>query len=304
MLASLPILIRVPLVVLLLALNVLVHVVPLFALTLLKLLVPVAAWRRLCSRMLVAIAESWIAVNNALFDLFTRIRWQVDGLDGLRTDANYLVLANHQSWVDIPVLQKLLNRRIPFLRFFLKSQLIWVPLLGAAWWALDFPFMRRYSRETLAKHPELQGKDREATRRACAKFRQLPVSVMNFVEGTRFTPAKHDVQGSPYRYLLKPRAGGVAFVLDAMGEGLDAILEIAIAYPGGPCSMADLITGRLREVRVSLRQRGIDPDLRGDYEADEAFRRRFQDWINELWREQDLRMARLLETPGPTLAGD
>jgi 1-acyl-sn-glycerol-3-phosphate acyltransferase len=304
MFAFLPALIRVPLVLLLLALNLLVHVLLLFAFTLLKLLVLLAGFRRACARALVAIAESWVGVNNALFDLFTRIRWQVDGLDGLRRDANYLVLANHQSWVDIPVLQKLLNRRIPFLRFFLKSQLIWVPLLGPAWWALDFPFMKRYSRETLAKHPELQGKDREATRRACAKFRQLPVSVMNFVEGTRFTPAKHDAQGSPYRHLLRPRAGGVAFVLDTMGEGLDAILEVAIAYPGGPCSMVDLITGRLREVRVSLRQRAIDPGLRGDYEGDEAFRQRFQGWINELWREQGARLARLLETPDAQRAGD
>ena len=294
MLAFLPALVRVPLVVLLLALNVLAHVLPLFALTLLKLLVPLAGFRRGCSRVLVAIAESWIAVNNALFALFTRIHWQVEGLDGLRRDANYLVLANHQSWVDIPVLQKLLNRRIPFLRFFLKSQLIWVPLMGPAWWALDFPFMKRYSKETLARHPELAGRDMEATRRACAKFRQLPVSVMNFVEGTRFTPAKHDAQGSPYRHLLKPRAGGVAFVLDAMGEGLDAILEVAIAYPGGPCSMLDLIAGRLREVRVSLLQRAITPELRGDYERDEAFRQRFQAWVNGLWQEQDTRMARLL----------
>ena len=297
MLASLPGLIRVTLVVLLLALNVLLHVLPLFALTLAKLLLPLAGFRRACSRGLVAIAESWIGVNNALFELFTRIRWQVDGLDGLRRDANYLVLANHQSWVDIPVLQKILNRRIPFLRFFLKSQLIWVPLLGPAWWALDFPFMKRYSRETLAKHPELQGKDRAATRRACAKFRQLPVSVMNFVEGTRFTPAKHDAQGSPYRHLLRPRAGGVAFVLDAMGEGLQAILEVAIVYPGGPCSMLDLIAGRLREVRVGLRQRPIGPGLRGDYEGDEAFRRHFQAWINALWSEQDERVGRLLEPP-------
>ena len=297
MLASLPGLIRVPLVVLLLALNVLLHVLPLFALTLAKLLLPLAGFRRACSRGLVAIAESWIGVNNALFELFTRIRWQVDGLDGLRRDANYLVLANHQSWVDIPVLQKILNRRIPFLRFFLKSQLIWVPLLGPAWWALDFPFMKRYSRETLAKHPELQGKDRAATRRACAKFRQLPVSVMNFVEGTRFTPAKHDAQGSPYRHLLRPRAGGVAFVLDAMGEGLQAILEVAIVYPDGPCSMLDLIAGRVREVRVSLRQRPIGPGLRGDYEGDEAFRRHFQAWINALWSEQDERVGRLLEPP-------
>ncbi|MBD8879249.1 acyltransferase [Rhodanobacter sp. 7MK24] len=295
MLAFLPALIRVPLVVLLLALNVLLHVLPLFALTLLKLLMPVAGFRRACSRVLVAIAESWIAGNNALFALFTRIHWQVDGLDGLRRDANYLVLANHQSWVDIPVLQKLLNRRIPFLRFFLKSQLIWVPLMGPAWWALDFPFMKRYSRETLARRPELAGRDMEATRRACAKFRQLPVSVMNFVEGTRFTPAKHDAQGSPYRHLLKPRAGGVAFVLDAMGEGLDAILEVAIVYPDGPCSILDLIAGRLREVRVSLLQRAITPELRGDYERDEAFRLRFQAWVNELWQEQDARLTRLLD---------
>ncbi|MBN8922431.1 MAG: acyltransferase [Rhodanobacter sp. 68-29] len=294
MFASLPGPIRVPLVVLLLALNVLLHVLPLFALTLVKLLLPLAGLRRACTTGLVAIAESWIGVNNALFELFTRIRWQVDGLDGLRRDANYLVLANHQSWVDIPVLQKVLNRRIPFLRFFLKSQLIWVPLMGPAWWALDFPFMKRYSRETLAKHPELAGRDMEATRRACAKFRQLPVSVMNFVEGTRFTPAKHDAQGSPYRYLLRPRAGGVAFVLDAMGEGLQTILEVAIAYPGGPCSMSDLIGGRLREVRVSLRQRPIGQELRGDYERDEAFRQHFQAWVNALWAEQDARIGQLL----------
>lgn len=294
MFAFLPGLIRVPLVVLFLALNLLGHCVPLFALTLLKLLLPIPAWHRLCSRALVVVAESWIGGNNVLFALFTRIRWQVDGLDGLRRDANYLVLANHQSWVDIAVLQKVLNRRIPFLRFFLKSQLIWVPLLGPAWWALDFPFMRRYSRETLARRPELAGRDMAATRRACAKFSQLPVSVMNFVEGTRFTPAKHAAQGSPYRHLLKPRAGGVAFVLEAMGDGLQRILDVAVVYPGGPCTMLDLIAGRLREVRVSLRQRRVDAGLRGDYEGDADFRQRFQAWVNTLWREQDARIEQML----------
>ena len=64
----------------------------------------------------------------------------------LRVDGHYLVLANHQSWVDIPVLQRVFNRRIPLLRFFLKRQLFWVPVLGLAWWALDFPFMRRSTR--------------------------------------------------------------------------------------------------------------------------------------------------------------
>lgn len=293
MFATLPRPIRMTLAMLALIVNVVLHVLPLFVFTLIKLVLPLAGVRRACSRVLVAIAESWIGVNNVLFDLFTRTRWVVEGLDGLRRDGNYLVLCNHQSWVDIPVLQKVLNRRIPFLRFFLKQQLIWVPLLGPAWWALDFPFMKRYSRETLAKHPELKGKDRESTRRACAKFRQLPVAVMNFAEGTRFTPAKHDAQQSPYRRLLRPKAGGLSFVLDAMGDGLHAILDITIVYPMGPCTMLDLIAGRVREVRMHIRQRPIDAGLRGDYEGDAAYRERFQAWVNDVWQDKDAQIARM-----------
>jgi 1-acyl-sn-glycerol-3-phosphate acyltransferase len=303
MLASLPSFIRLPLALLALALNILLHVVFIFALTLLKLLLPVHSIRQACSRALVAIAESWIGVNNVLFGVFARVRWQVQGLDGLRRDGNYLVLCNHQSWVDIPVLQKVFNRRIPFLRFFLKQELIWVPLLGLAWWALDFPFMKRYSRQTLLRHPELQGKDREATRRACEKFRHMPVSVMNFAEGTRFTPAKHDAQHSPFRHLLRPKAGGVAFVLDAMGEALHAILDGTIVYPYGPCTIVDLIAGRVREVRVHVRERPIGRDLIGSYDEDAAFRGRVKAWMNTLWSEKDAQAARMQLAPGADPTG-
>lgn len=300
MFATLPGLIRTPLAMLLLAINIVAHVIPLFAFTLVKVIVPIRAIRLLCSRVLVVIAESWIGINNVLFDVFTRIRWQIDGLAGLQRNGNYLVLCNHQSWVDIPVLQKVFNRRIPFLRFFLKQQLIWVPLLGPAWWALDFPFMKRYSREVLAKHPELQGKDREATRRACEKFRHMPVSVMNFVEGTRFTLAKHDAQSSPYRHLLRPRAGGLAFVLDAMGDALHAMIDVTIVYPGGPHTMMDLIVGRIRDIRVHVRELPISSELRGDYEQDAVFRERFQTTVNALWSGKDALIGRMLETTGNT----
>jgi 1-acyl-sn-glycerol-3-phosphate acyltransferase len=293
MFATLPGFIRVPLVMLLLALNIVVHVTPLLLLTLFKVIVPVRAIRLALSRALVLIAESWIAVNSRMFDWFTKTRWQIEGLTSLRYDGNYLVLCNHQSWVDIPVLQKIFNRRIPFLRFFLKSQLIWVPLLGPAWWALDFPFMKRYSKETLAAHPELQGKDMEATRHACEKFRHMPVSVMNFVEGTRFTPAKHDRQASPHKYLLRPKAGGVAFVLDAMDDALDAMLDVTIVYPAGPCTMMDLIAGRVSEIRVHVRELPITDDLRGGYETDLAFRAGFQTWVNTLWADKDERIGSL-----------
>src|SRR5690606_19149175 len=190
--------------------------------------------------------ESWIGLNNLLWDRCSGARITATGLEQVRPDGHYLVLANHQAWVDILVLQKLFNRRIPLLRFFLKRELVWVPLLGLAWWALDFPFMGRHTRAQIARNPALGRRDMEATRRACEKFRDIPVAIMNFVEGTRFTGDKHARQASPYRHLLKPRSGGVAYVLDAMGDSLHGILDVTIAYPGGRPSMVDLMSGRVR----------------------------------------------------------
>jgi 1-acyl-sn-glycerol-3-phosphate acyltransferase len=294
MLVFLPLFVRLPLALLLVVLNVLLHATVLFVLAALKALLPIAATRRGLSRALIVVAEQWIAVNGLLFAVFTPVRWQIEGLDGLRRDGWYLVLSNHQSWVDIPVLQKTFNRRIPFLRFFLKKQLIWVPVLGLAWWALDFPFMQRHSKATLELHPELRSQDKEATRKACERFRESPVSVMNFVEGTRFRTHKHEQQRSPFTHLLRPRAGGVAFVLETMGEMLQAIVDVTIVYPDGRPTMIDLLAGRVRQIRVHVRQLRIPPEFfRGDYENDAEFRARFQGWMSGLWEEKDALISRL-----------
>lgn len=275
------------------------HVVPLLAVALLKAVLPGPRLRLACNRMLTAIAESWIAVNTFLIDHGSGAQLEVAGVDRVQVDGHYLVLANHQSWVDILVLQKLFNRRIPLLRFFLKRELVWVPLLGLAWWALDFPFMGRHTRAQIARNPALGRRDMEATRRACEKFRDIPVAIMNFVEGTRFTGDKHARQASPYRHLLKPRSGGVAYVLDAMGDSLHGILDVTIAYPGGRPSMVDLMSGRVREVRVSVRVRPLPTDVpRAGDESDRATRARFQQWLNALWEEKDMEMARLLGQGG------
>jgi 1-acyl-sn-glycerol-3-phosphate acyltransferase len=275
------------------------HTVVLFLVALLKWLLPFAGARAALGRVLVRIAESWIGTNSALIDRFTPTRIVATGLDGLRPDGHYLVLANHRSWVDIIVLQYVLNRRAPLMRFFLKSQLIWVPLLGLAWWALDFPFMKRYSRKVLAKRPELAGRDIAATRRACEKFRGMPVAIMNFVEGTRLTEDKRSRQQSPYAHLLKPKAGGMALVLDAMGEALHSVLDVTIAYPAGTPTLADLVAGRIPEVRVDVRARPIPADFAGlDYENDPAARVRYQRWLNGLWSDKDALLAGWLPAPG------
>ena len=282
----------------LIALNTMIHATPLLLLAVVKLVVPITGFRDVISRLLVRIAESWIAVNSWLMATLGQVRVEVEGLQGLQRRGWYLVICNHQSWVDIPVLQQVFNRRIPFLKFFLKSQLIWVPVLGLAWWALDFPFMKRYSKEQLAQRPELRGMDIESTRRACEKYKKLPVSVMNFVEGTRFTEAKHDRQASPFDNLLFPRAGGIAFVLDAMGDIMNAVIDVTIIYPGGRPGIADLLAGRIREIRVKVRTFPIPANLvGGDYENDAAFRERFQAWLNALWAEKDAAMS-LAARPG------
>lgn len=277
------------------ALNTVVHVPVLLAVGLLKAVFRMAPVKRSCNRMLTWIAESWIGVNTWGICNMTRTRIVVESRVDLRLDGHYLVLANHQSWVDIPILQAVFNRKIPLLRFFLKSELRWVPLLGLAWWALDFPFMKRYSREKLARRPELVGRDIEVTRRMCRKLRDIPISIMSFAEGTRFTAAKHARQRSQYVHLLKPRAGGVAFVLDAMGRALHGVLDVTIAYPGGRPTFFDLFADQLPEVRVHVLHREIPGGFEGsDYQNDAATRERAQAWINMLWTEKDARLSTLL----------
>ncbi len=261
----------------------------------LKLLLPFKRVRLLIDPLLLSIAEAWIWGNSAWMNLTQKTTWDVQGLDGLNPRSWYMVNSNHQSWVDILVLQHLLNRRIPLLKFFLKQQLIWVPVMGLAWWALEFPFMRRHTEEYLKKHPEMRGKDQETTRKACAKYALIPTSVMNFLEGTRFTAAKHARQQSPYQHLLKPKAGGIALALNAMGDKFQALLDVTIVYPDGVCTFPQFLLGRMRRVIVRVRSLPIPQHLiHGDYSNDPAFREAFSQWVQQIWREKDAQITALL----------
>ncbi len=279
----------------LLVLNCLVWVPLLLLVAVGKLLLPWHAARVRLDRLLVAIAEVWIACNGGWMALTQRTVWDVAGLDGLDRRGWYLVNCNHQSWVDILVLQRLLTGRIPLLKFFLKRQLLWVPLMGLAWWALDFPFMYRHREEDLSRHPERRRQDQEATRLACRKFALIPTSVMNFCEGTRFTRRKHEQQGSPYRYLLRPKAGGIALALNVMGGRFRAILDVTIVYPDGAPDFWQFLCGRMSCVRVRARTLPVPLDLaQGDYAADPELRQAFQLWLQRIWLDKDEQIASLL----------
>ena len=281
-------------------LNTLFWCLLLYVAAIFKLIVPLKGWRKQWTKIAIWLAEAWISGNSAWMWLTQRTKWQVTGLEGLSYDDWYLVISNHQSWVDIFVLQHVFNKKIPFLKFFLKQELIWVPVIGLAWWALDFPFMKRYSKEQIARNPELRGKDLETTRKACERFKTTPVSVMNFLEGTRITPAKHQKQESPYRHLLKPKAGGIGFVLGAMGDQIDTMLDVTIVYPQGIPDAWAFLQGELKEVEVIIQKRPIPAEYRNqDYQNDDAFREGFQAWVRDLWWEKDHLLSERLGLPEP-----
>ncbi|HYC58351.1 MAG TPA: acyltransferase [Thermoanaerobaculia bacterium] len=254
--------------------------------------------RRRVIRLLPRLGEQWAAWNDRIFDTFLTTRWQIEGLDDLSRDEHYLVISNHLSWVDIFAVVRAFHGRAPFVRFFLKHTLIWAPFVGQAAWALGFPFMRRYTPEYLQQHPEKRGRDLETTRIACRRFRHLPVTIINYVEGTRFSAEKHAEQHSPYRYLLRPRIGGIAFVLASLAEEIDALYDITIIYPKRDATMFDFASNKLPWIRIIGRRIDVPDELRSDAITEPGpAREQFKQFVEQIWRAKDERVARVLESP-------
>jgi 1-acyl-sn-glycerol-3-phosphate acyltransferase len=272
-----------------------------------KWLAPTPGTRDAVRKVLEKIAETWISVNNSILSLYRNIEWDVVIPAELDRGGCYLVSCNHRSWVDILVLQRCFNRRLPLLRFFLKRKLIRVPFLGMAWWALDFPFMQRHSKEEIARRPELKGRDLENARQACEKLRSIPVAMMNFPEGTRFSQEKRERGKAPYQNLLQPRIGGMGQVLYALGDQLDGMIDVTIVYPeeargARAPSFWDLLSGKVSAIVVRAQHRAVPEHLRGrNFIEDQQFRRDLERWMSQLWHEKDALIARLQGLPDPVV---
>ncbi|MBT1066184.1 acyltransferase [Bowmanella sp. Y26] len=253
-----------------------------------KLISPVQSLTHLLNRLLNAALRGFAICGVWLINLFNRVEWDYEIEGNLRQDGWYLVMANHISWLDIILLMHFSCGRIPATKFFIKQELIWMPFIGLGAWALDMPFMRRYNAEFIAKYPHLKGKDLEATRKSCEKFSTIPTTVINFVEGTRFTEQKHRTKASPYTHLLSPKAGGVAFTLASMGNLFDDIIDVTLIYPhNSKHVMMDMLCGRLTKVVLRAKAIPLARQLVGNYQEDDIFRAQFQGWLNQLWQDKD-----------------
>jgi len=273
---------------LLLSLTTLFWGLPLIALTLLKLITPGRPLRRRVVRGLHAVALNWVGCNLWWMRRWLRPNLTIDLPEGLSEEQWWLVLSNHRCWTDIFLLFFALHRRIPMPHFFVKRQLIWVPVVGLAFWALEFPMLRRLTREQRERHPHLAHRDREATERMCRHARERPIAIYNFVEGTRFTPTKHTAQASPYRHLLRPRAGGIAQVVGLLGDRLDGILDVTLIYATRDPTFWHFLCGREGAVTLQARRLPVPPWMaEGSYHDDPHYKERFHSWLNAIWQEKD-----------------
>ncbi|ANO31709.1 acyltransferase [Vibrio breoganii] len=259
---------------------------------LIRALVPISLVKRFSSHYANKVMWLWATINALILSLSNKVNWQVEGVDGLNYHGWYLMLSNHRSWTDIVVLCCVFKDRIPMPKFFLKQQLLYVPFLGMACWALDMPFMRRYSREYLLRHPEKRGKDLDTTRRSCERFQHIPTTVVNYVEGTRYRSNSHNQ--SQYKHLLLPKAGGIAYTLAAMGEQFDNIIDVTLACPDNVENpFKDMLMGRMQRIVVKVNVLPVDDQVLGDYFGDKQFKRQFQLWLGDLWNKKDKELDKL-----------
>lgn len=270
-----------------------VFFIPILVMGLLKLM-PILSLKVACTKIVDKLVSSWCQFNSAYINLTQNINWQISGLENIVLNDWYLLIANHQSWLDIVVLQYLFTKKIPMFKFFIKDQLKWVPLLGFSWWAMGCPFMKRYSKEYLVKYPHKKGKDMEVTRKAITLLQHSPATIMNFIEGTRFTASKKAMQQSPYQHLLKPKAGGLSFVISAMGKKIDSLLDVTIVYANEEHSLWDFLCHKVEGIKVHIRQIPIPPafsneKLFNDLQTQNEFRQ----WLNQQWDEKDALINRL-----------
>lgn len=259
---------------------------------LIKFILPFAPVQKPMRQLADSLLHLWVCINTGMISLINKVEWDIKITGDLNKSSWYLLISNHHSWTDIVILFSVFSNKIPLPKFFVKQEIIYIPFVGTACWALDMPFMKRYSKQLLAKKPHLKGKDMASTRKACSKAKLAPTTIVNFAEGSRFTEHKKQQTKSPYQYLLPPKSGGIALSLASMGTTFNKILDVTIIYPDNPDSpFKDLLQGKLKRIVIRVETIEITPELQGDYENDAIFKNNFQQWVTTLWQRKDQQIA-------------
>ena len=258
-------------------------------------LVPVPTWRRKGFAFAMNIPAIWYRSCYYLLKINRSVQWEISGDTTFNKKGWYLLICNHISWLDIPVVAGAYSYKVPVIKFFMKKELLWgAPLVGLACKLLGYPFLERGKKRSANKRNK-GGADLNTTQKACEQIKGHPTTLFMFIEGTRVTAQKQKKQRSPYQYLLKARAGGMATVLHTMQSQLDGIVDVTVNYDPREFTLLGLTLGKVKKVQLSARVIPIEEALIGDYYHDTQYKTHIRQRLAEIWQEKDTTISEMIK---------
>ncbi len=301
MLAWLPSPILLILNLILIPLNTIIIATPMQLLGLLRLILPVKPVIWVIDKCNYWLYRAWSFDTAVILAVTNNIKWHITG-DAIPVVKNScMVISNHLSWADILMICLIYRGKIPITKFFMKHSLIYIPFVGLACYAIGMPFLRRYPKEKLLKDPALREKDIKTTKAACKRLALSPAALINFVEGTRYTPEKAKIARSPYQNLMPPKAASLGVALGEIGRDIDCIFNTTLCYPRNRFPnkpFIDLLNGRLKDVYCNIEIIKTGPGLEGDYLNDKVYKHDFTMRVRDLWQKKDAVIEGQLEAAG------
>ena len=268
--------------------NTLILAVLMIPLGVIKFLIPLRTLRASFTRIIIKIGELWIDVNSLWVIYLHKPNIEITGEENLNGDSWFLSTSNHQSAADIFIVQYITNRKIPMLKFFIKYELIYVPVIGICWWALDMPFLKRYTQKQIKKNPKLKGRDYKKMKKSLEHYSLHPVSIFSYAEGTRFTEKKHKLQKSEFTNLLKPKEGGLAIALSNVNK-IKELIDITIIYDNDNLGFWNYLCGNIKNIKVFISKIEVPSKyLTENLISSEELRGDFKLWLNSIWKEKDV----------------
>ena len=272
--------------------NTILIATPILVLAIFRLVLPFKPIIRIIEKSNLFLYKIWVQINSFTIALTNKIDWQLDTSSIPKIKNSCIIICNHQSWADIIMICHIFKGKIPVTKFFLKHSLIYIPFLGLACLGLGMPFLRRYSKQQLLKNPKLKYKDIESTNRACKRLIYSPSTLVNFVEGTRYTPQKAKLAKSSYEHLMPPKAASLGVALGQIGHDIDMLFNTTLRYPDNETDpFFDMLKGRLKTVYATVEPIKVTDNLVGDYLNEKQFKYSFTLWLRNLWERKDKELS-------------
>ena len=268
--------------------NTLILAILMIPLGIIKFLIPIKSLRASFTKIIIKIGEIWISVNSLWVIKLHKPNLEIHGQENLGGNSWFLSTSNHQSAADIFIVQFITNRKIPMLKFFIKYELIYVPIIGICWWALDMPFLKRYTQDQIKKNPKLKGRDYKKMKKSLEHYSLHPVSIFSYAEGTRFSEKKHANQKSEFKNLLKPKEGGLAVALSNVNK-IKELIDITIIYDSEDLGFWNYLCGNIKNIKIFISKIKIpEKYLVETLISSEELRSDFKLWLNNRWKEKDI----------------